>query len=102
MTQQQKLYSNARNRRKVTFNTQNPSFSKKEIVNQPERKGNSVVFKNDTLKQQLVKDKRAHILNVTPAVIHSTASSRISSILSPRVRHEQRQTKNKNYLGAKL
>ena len=70
-----------------------PVFLRK-IVEQPERKGNSVVFKNDKLKQQLVKDKRAHILNVMPADIYSTFSYRISSILSPRVRHEQRQTKN--------
>lgn len=63
-------------------------------MNHPERRGNSVMFKNDKLKQQLAKEKRAQILNVTPAVIHSTSSSRMNFILSQRARNEQKQAKN--------
>ena len=94
INQQQKLYSSARNRRKVTLNPQNPSFFKKEDSNQSQRSRKSPFFKNDKLKQQLVKERRAQILNVTPAVIHSTASSRMSFILSQRAKSQIKQGKN--------
>lgn len=59
------------------------------------------MVENEQAKQKLAQEKQTHILNVAPAVIHSTGSNRTNLMLSQRAKTELREVKQNKVIRCK-